>query len=142
MRNLLANLWRFVRGWWAGFVLLAFFAWTNFLTRDLNDKFRQEHRYTVGTVYDTHWTLKAGQFADARFFVGGEKYIVDADADQQAGRVLVGRRFLVKYYPPDPQHYNVLYLDAPVPDYITDVPAEGWSVPPFTVPDRALAPAE
>lgn len=96
-------------------------------------KLRKNHRYTIATVYKTHWSAKSGKFADSRYTVQGREYLVSADADKLAGQELVGRRFLVKYYPPDPS-IDVLRLDAPVPDSLT-APADGWVRPPFYLSD-------
>jgi hypothetical protein len=134
----LSKAWRLVREWWGGIFLLAFATAIYFMSRDFNATMRQGHRYTVGVVYGTHWTSKAGRFADARFEVAGKQYIVNANADALAGQPLVGQRFVVKFYPPDPDTYSVLYMDAPVPANLAEVPAAGWEKPPFAVPDEVL----
>jgi hypothetical protein len=97
-------------------------------------KLRKYHRYTIATVYKTHWSAKSGKFADSRYTVQGREYLVSADADKLAGQELVGRRFLVEYHPPDPS-IDVLRLDAPVPDSLKQAPADGWAQPPFYVSD-------
>jgi hypothetical protein len=137
-RHWLRSVGRFVWEWRGGFFLLAFGLAAYAMSRDFNSRMRQEHRYTVGVVYGIHWTAKAGRFADARFWVAGKKYVLNANADALAGQPLVGRRFVVKYHPPNPSPYSVLYLDAPVPADFTDVPATGWARPPFAVPDEVL----
>lgn len=137
MRNLFHKFWRFLSKAWGLLGLIAFFAATHFLGKDFNEKLQQEHRYTIGVVYGTHWTTKAGKFADATFRANGQEYSVSADADALAGEPLVGRRFVVEYHPPDAQHYNVLYLNAPVPDSL-EAPVEGWDRPPFAVPAEVL----
>jgi hypothetical protein len=63
----------------------------------------------------------------------GREYIVSADADKLAGQQLVGRRFIVEFYPPDPT-IDYLRLDIPVPDSIRAAPAAGWPQPPFYWP--------
>jgi len=95
-------------------------------------KLRRHHRYTIATVYKTHWSAKSGKFADSRYTVQGREYLVSADADKLAGQELVGQQFLVEYYPPDPS-IDVLRLDAPVPDSLAPAPADGWAAPPFYV---------
>ena len=135
------KIWHAVRGWWGGIFLVAFFTYTHFAGKDFNKKLRQEHRYTVGEVYGTHWTPKAGKFADARFWVEGKKYLVSADADALAGQELVGKRFLVEYHPPDPLHYNIMYLDSPAPDSIV-APGKAWATPPFHVTQEVLTLGE
>jgi hypothetical protein len=95
-------------------------------------KLRQHHRYTIATVYKTHWSVKSGKFADSRYQVQGHEYLVSADADKLAGQEVVGRRFLVEYYPPDPT-INVLLLGAPVPDSLAAAPPDGWALPPVTI---------
>jgi len=78
-------------------------------------KLRRHYRYTIATMYKTHWSAKSGKFADGRYTVQGRDYLVSADTDKLAGQELVGRRFLVASYPPDPS-IDVLRLDAPVSD--------------------------
>ncbi len=95
-------------------------------------KLRQHHRYTIATVYKTHWSVKSGKFADGRYQVQGREYLVSADADKLAGQELVGRRFLVEYYPPDPS-IDVLLLGAPVPDSLAAAPPGGWAQPPVII---------
>ncbi len=138
MPRRLSSVGRFVREWWGGLALLTFCAAAYVMSRDFNGRMREEHRYTVGVVYGTHWTAKAGKFADARFTVAGRPYVVTASADALAGQPLVGRRFVVKFYPPDPNTYCVLYLDAPVPADLAGAPPAGWASPPFAVPDEVL----
>ncbi|MBC8084755.1 MAG: hypothetical protein H7Z21_16270, partial [Hymenobacter sp.] len=121
---------RFFRQWWGVLGLCGVIAVVAVGARVRRAKFNQERRYTVGEVYDTAWTLKSGKNAYCRYFFNGKSYTVHANADRLAGQQLLGRRFLVKFHPPNPQRYSVFYLDAPVPDYITDIPAEGWLVPP------------
>ncbi|MDJ0364702.1 hypothetical protein QMK33_06015 [Hymenobacter sp. H14-R3] len=95
-------------------------------------KLRRHHRYTIATVYKTHWSVKSGKFADSRYQVQGRDYLVSADADKLAGQELIGRRFLVEYHPPDPT-INVLLLGAPVPDSLATAPPDGWAQPPVTI---------
>jgi hypothetical protein len=93
-------------------------------------KLRAQHHYAIATVYKTHWSGKSGKFADARYQVRGQEYHVSADADKWYGQPLVGRRFLVEFYPPDPT-IDVLLLAAPVPDSLRIAPPNGWPQPPF-----------
>lgn len=96
-------------------------------------KLRQQHHYAIATVYKTHWSLKSGKFADSRYTVLGREYEVSADADKLAGQQLVGQRFIVEFYPPDPT-IDYLRLDIPVPDSIRAAPPGGWAQPPFYWP--------
>lgn len=99
-----------------------------------NTMMRQGYRYTLATVYQTHWTLKAGRFVDAHYYILGHRYYVSADAGSRPPEAVVGHRYLVKYHPPDPT-VSEMYLEAPAPSYFTDaVPDTGWAEPPFTVP--------
>ncbi len=100
-------------------------------------KLRRDHRYTTATIYKTHWSLKSGKFADSKFVVRNVTYTVSADADQLSGETLVGRRFLVKFHPPEPD-IATLYLNAPIPDDVPAPPADGWDVSPVPVPDGVL----
>ena len=99
------------------------------------DKLRKDHRYAIGYVYKTHWTVKSGKFADYRFAVngvayeGGEKALVDMR--------LQGGRYVVKFHPPDPS-IKVIYYRAPVPDSVASAPPNGWQTPPFAVPKEVL----
>ncbi|RZJ57702.1 MAG: hypothetical protein EOO55_02825 [Hymenobacter sp.] len=126
---------------WGLLGLAAFFIIIHLLGQNLHEKLRQQHRYTVGTIYGTHWTTKAGKFAGTRFFVAGKKYTVNANADALVGQVLVGRRFLVEFHPPDPT-YSVLYLEAPIPEWLATPPSQGWDTVPFAVPEHVLLPAK
>ena len=101
------------------------------------EKLRKHHRYTIATVYKTHWSLKSGKFADSKFTVQGVEYTVSADADKLAGQQLIGRRFLVEFHPPEPD-LAVLYLEVPIPEDVTSAPTQGWSKPPFSVPAEVL----
>ncbi|WP_460585578.1 hypothetical protein [Hymenobacter arcticus] len=96
-------------------------------------KLRKQHYYAIATVYKTHWSVKSGKFADTRYTVLGREYTVSADADKLAGQQLVGRRFLVEFYPPDPT-IDYLRLDIPIPDSIRAAPPGGWTQPPFYWP--------
>ena len=101
------------------------------------DKLHENHRYTIATIYKTHWSVKSGKYADSRFTVRGVEYTVSADADRLAGQPLIGRRFLVKFHPPEPDIAS-LYLNAPIPDDVVVAPAEGWETAPVPVPEKKL----
>lgn len=116
---------------------ILFFIGLYFYMTNLGDKLRRNHRYTIATIYKTHWSLKSGKFADSKYIVNGVEYTCSADADALAGEQLVGRKFLLKFHPPDPD-LAVLYLNAPIWDPVPAVPADGWADPPVAVPDHAL----
>ena len=98
-------------------------------------KLRAHHRYAIGYVYKTHWTVKSGKFADYRFTVNDTTYTGSDKA--LADMRLQGGRYVVKFHPPDPD-IKVIYYRAPVPDSVTEAPAEGWQTPPFAVPKEVL----
>ena len=98
-------------------------------------KLRAHHRYAIGYVYKTHWTVKSGKFADYRFTVNGTTYTGSDKA--LADMRLQGGRYVVEVHPPEPD-INVVFYRAPVPDSVADAPAEGWQTPPFTVPKQVL----
>ena len=98
-------------------------------------KLRAHHRYAIGYVYKTHWTVKSGKFADYRFTVNGTTYTGSDKA--LADMRLQGGRYVVEFHPPDPD-IKVIYYRAPVPDSVTEAPAEGWQTPPFAVPKEVL----
>ena len=100
-------------------------------------KLRKNHRYTIATIYKTHWSLKSGKYADSKYVVEGIEYTCSADADALAGQELMGQRFVVEFHPPEPKIAE-LYLAAPVPDEVSSAPPEGWTKPPFTVPADVL----
>ena len=98
-------------------------------------KLRAHHRYAIGYVYKTHWTVKSGKFADYRFTVNGTAYTGSDKA--LADMRLQGGRYVVKFHPPDPS-IKVIYYHAPVPDSVASAPPNGWQTPPFTVPKEVL----
>ena len=98
-------------------------------------KLRKDHRYAIGYVYKTHWTVKSGKFADYRFTVNGTAYTGSDKA--LADMRLQGGRYVVEFHPPEPD-INVVFYHAPVPDSVADAPAEGWQTPPFAVPKEVL----
>ncbi|WP_147320759.1 hypothetical protein [Hymenobacter lapidiphilus] len=114
-----------------------FFIGLYFYMTNLGDKLRKNHRYTIATIYKTHWSLKSGKFADSKYKVNGVEYTCSADADALAGEHLVGRKFLLKFHPPHPD-LSILYLNAPIWDPVPSVPADGWVDPPVAVPKHAL----
>ena len=119
----------------AAFIFFIIFGYHRYVYQ--GDKLRKHHRYTIATVYKTHWSLKSGKFADSKFTVQGVEYTVSADADKLAGQQLIGRRFLVEFHPPEPD-LAVLYLEVPIPEDVTSAPTQGWSKPPFSVPAEVL----
>lgn len=124
----------FLKNW--GLLFWAFLIVMYFVGKEESNKRQANHRFTVARVEDMHWISKSGRYADAVFTVAGTTYTVSADADEWISQPLMGHRFLVKYYPPDPDN-SVLYLQAPVPDSISP-PSQGWDAPPFFVPGEVL----
>jgi hypothetical protein len=120
---------------WRLFLILAFLTGLGYRHFINVSKLRKNHRYAIGTVYKTHWTVKSGKFADYRFTVngveyeGGEKALVDMR--------LAGGRYVVKFHPPEPD-INVVFYRAPVPDSVASAPEQGWDTPPFDVPAQVL----
>lgn len=98
-------------------------------------KLRKHHRYTIGNVYKTHWSVKSGKFADYCFTVGGVEY--EGGEKALPDMRLAGGRYVVKFHPPDPG-IHVIYYRAPVPDSVGPAPPEGWAAPPFPVPAQVL----
>lgn len=95
-------------------------------------KLRRDNKYTIGVVYGSHWSLKAGQFIDATYVINDISYTISESAGKLTNQSIIGKRFLVKFYPAEPE-VAVIYINVPVPDEVK-VPANGWVIPPFSVP--------
>ena len=89
-------------------------------------------RYTIGYVTETSYTVGPSSHSNARFTytVKGRKYADSASGDVDEGCT----RCLVKFAASDPENTE-FFNHVCVPDSIEKAPPDGWTVPPFAVPD-------
>jgi len=87
----------------------------------------EDSRYTIGYAYKWRSQYRSGSDIYYSYQVNG----VDFHTRQYSGisqRKLTGRRYFVKYYPPNPQNSRLL-LEHPVPDWLK-APPNGWAEMP------------
>ncbi|GGH71101.1 hypothetical protein HNQ91_003158 [Filimonas zeae] len=76
-------------------------------------KLRSNRRFTIATVYRISYPAEGGPDADYQYCVNQVTYKNSASISTQKPQPVVGDKFLLKYYPPDPQVARIL-LDKPI----------------------------
>ncbi|HNW69557.1 MAG TPA: hypothetical protein PKI01_04080 [Bacteroidales bacterium] len=83
----------------------------------------KNHKYSICTVQRFEG-VKGGFSVGYSFFVLNTEYVV-GEIVQDGNKSVVGNRFYVKFYPPNPKNSEIL-LDRLVPDSIKEAPPQGW----------------
>jgi hypothetical protein len=112
--------------------VVAVFIITFFVVRTIKkDKsLKSEHRYTIGTSLDTHKGIKLPMpSVEFEYYINKKRYIKRQGFNPEVEKVVIGRKYLVMYFPSDPDNSRIL-LKVPLNDSI-QAPNEGWSEAPF-----------
>ncbi len=95
-----------------------------------NHLLEKEHRYTIGKIYEIRGT-SSGYCPHYIYYVNGKKYD-GSMAVEYPDYNIIGKRYVVKFYPPNPDICNIL-LNKPVDDSIKKVPNSGWNTNDFII---------
>jgi|688.fasta_scaffold908319_2 hypothetical protein len=112
--------------------VVAVFIITFFVVRTIKkDKsLKSEHRYTIGTSLDTHKGIKLPMpSVEFEYYINKKRYIKRQGFNPEVEKVVIGRKYLVMYFPSDLDNSRIL-LKVPLNDGI-QAPNEGWSEAPF-----------
>ena len=93
-----------------------------------NKLLKKDHRYTIGEIYEIRGT-SSGYRPHFIYYVNGKKYD-GSTALKHPDYSYVGRRYIIKFYPSNPDICDIL-LNKPVHDSIKNIPDSGWSEKEF-----------
>ena len=76
-------------------------------------KLNSNHRYTIAIVSKLSYPAEGGPIADFQYCINRVEYKGYASFDSKKQKVAVGEKFLLKYYPPNPEIARI-QLDMPL----------------------------
>jgi hypothetical protein len=71
-------------------------------------RLNSNHRFTIATVYKISYPADGGPDADFQYCVNQVVYKNYASFNPNQQKNIVGKKFLLKYYPPDPKIARIL----------------------------------
>ncbi len=109
--------------------LLLFFLLKSYIE---TNKLEQEHRITIGNVYDYYIPGRGGYDLYYNYYVNSKKY-ESIRTIYENPKKFANKRFFVMFYPPNPKNSKLLLLHGTVPEQIQQAPPEGWEGIPKVV---------
>lgn len=91
-------------------------------------KLNKNHRFTIGTVFKKRAPANGDVDAIVYFYVNGTQYDGAIGVGNFDHEVYVGDRYIVKFYPPDPNISRVITTSRV--ESKLEAPPEGWDYMP------------